>query len=122
MGAGQTHRIGSVAGIALALLACVGFLLQGVVRLTHHHDDHAELTSHAELQIEADEGDAHDEHEDAACTICIALAAASTAMPDGGAPAVWTPKKIGQWAEQRLSAALHLATVLSWRSRAPPHA
>jgi hypothetical protein len=112
------------AGLALALLACLGLLLQGVLRLTHHHDG---ATAHAAHIDAGDHGvtdhghnDHGEKHGDVECALCQALAAASSALLHATAPVALAPIETRQRAGIQFYRLGKPARAAPWLSRAPP--
>jgi hypothetical protein len=117
-----THRT-KAAGLTLALLACVAMLLTGVLRLTHRHDDAGAHGVQAALQhSDHDEcGEhGHSDHQEADCTICLALAANTSALADISVARPLTPNAIGSRAESTDYASASADRRAAWWGRAPP--
>lgn len=121
---GRTHRIFD-ASTVVALLACLGLLFQGVLRLTHHHDGAAYRIAHTKAET-GDHGQnghhGHHGHDEADCAICQALAATASAAPPFELASFAAPDGIGQRAEISTQTIPDTSRSAHWRSRAPPAA
>jgi hypothetical protein len=112
------------AGLAIALLACIGLLLQGVLRLTHHHDVAGQTSLACQDKAKAAQSGGHDDksHDDEACTTCVSLAMTSGAAPMA-LPLILKPAEIQhQRAQDFARVAADVLPAAPWRSRAPPAA
>lgn len=123
MGAFSKRTRSRAAGGALALLACLALLLNGVMRVTHHHDGKAAHGAQAQLDADGHSHHGHNDHQDHddhGCTICQALAATAAVAPISAPPALAPRVAVRQPAEQIVQGQSGPWQRAPWRSRAPP--